>query len=344
MKTTENISIAGYAFTIETDAYEVLSRYIDDIRMSFDGNPSADEITDDIEERIAELLLEKCGNGTVVNISMIEDIRRRIGNPEEFAGNESVTEDSRESHGKQSRNRWKNRKIYRNIDERVIGGVCSGLGTYFGIDKFFFRIIFLILAFIGLNDDGLFCIPVVAYICLWIAMPAARTVEQKCQMKGKPIDLSAFNAKDLDLKKEAREVAQSPAVRSLTRAGSLFIGIMLLAGGIAGLLGCIFIPSVPEIIERHIELDFNRYEYMPQGWDKIVAGLLCDTAFWGLVMVMITIGCIGLLYGGIMMAFDLKAPKWKPGLVIFIAWILSIFVVAAWIISYIADKLPSMIV
>ena len=63
MKTTENISLAGYAFTIEIDAYEELGAYIDDIRTSFSNDSSAEEITADIEERIAELLSERCRNG-----------------------------------------------------------------------------------------------------------------------------------------------------------------------------------------------------------------------------------------------------------------------------------------
>ena len=66
MKTTENISLAGYAFTVETDAYEELGAYLDEIRNCFSADPSAEEITADIEERIAELLREKCVSGMVV--------------------------------------------------------------------------------------------------------------------------------------------------------------------------------------------------------------------------------------------------------------------------------------
>jgi hypothetical protein len=93
MKRTENISLAGYAFTIEEDAYIELENYIKDIRAGFEGNSSADEITTDIEERIAELLSERCASGIVVNLSMIEGIKERIGNPEELAG-EEVDNDS----------------------------------------------------------------------------------------------------------------------------------------------------------------------------------------------------------------------------------------------------------
>ena len=85
MKTTENISLAGYAFTIETDAYEELGAYLSDIRTCFSGDASADEIVADIEERIAELLRERCIAGMVADLPMILDIKKRIGNPKELA-------------------------------------------------------------------------------------------------------------------------------------------------------------------------------------------------------------------------------------------------------------------
>ena len=89
MKKTENISLSGYAFTIEEDAYIELDNYMKDIRSGFAGNSSADEITADIEERIAELLSERCASGTVVSMPMIQDIKERIGNPEELAEEET---------------------------------------------------------------------------------------------------------------------------------------------------------------------------------------------------------------------------------------------------------------
>ena len=166
MKTTENISLAGYAFTIETDAYEELGTYLEDIRKSFSGDSSADEITSDIEERIAELLSERCSNGTVVNLSMIKDIRKRIGNPEELAQEDSATGNTAaEPHTNNESKSWKSRKIYRDIDERILGGVCSGLGAYSGLDKVIFRVLFLIFFLVGFSDEGLFCIPMVLYIC-----------------------------------------------------------------------------------------------------------------------------------------------------------------------------------
>ena len=85
MKTTENISLAGYAFTIETDAYEELGAYLSDLRPCYSGDASADAIVADIEERVAELLRERCISGMVVDLTMVRDIKKRIGNPKELA-------------------------------------------------------------------------------------------------------------------------------------------------------------------------------------------------------------------------------------------------------------------
>lgn len=342
MKTTENISLAGYAFTIETDAYEDLRIYLEEIRNSFSSEAGAEEITSDIEERIAELLSEKCVQGMAVNIDMIRDIKKRIGDPKILAGNENVSEaESWQQAPKEDKKSWKNKRMYRNIDERILGGVCSGLGSYFGIDKVIFRLLFLVFFLTGFADEGLFCIPMVLYICLWIAMPAARTVEQKCEMKGKPIDLAGFRSKDLDINKEVKEIASSPFGTTVRRAGGVFLGLILLICGLTGLLGSIIIPSIPSIIDSRLVFDhWGEIDRLTQ----FNADILTNTQFWGMVLVVVVLCFIGMIYGGIMLTFDLKAPSWKPGLIIFIAWVISILALAAWVIKTVADALPGIII
>ena len=188
MKTTENISLSGYAFTIETDAYAELGTYLNDIKAAFRNDSNADEIVSDIEERIAEILREKCANGMVVDMNMINDIKQRIGNPKDLAQDDSspVTEEANTETPDPKRS-WKTKRLYRDVENKVFGGVCSGLGAYFGFDKVLLRIalilIFVIL-FIGSFDESepFFFIPVIAYLGLWIAMPAARTDEQKREL------------------------------------------------------------------------------------------------------------------------------------------------------------------
>lgn len=92
MKTTENISLGGLAFTIEADAYAELNRYIEEISGCFRNDPCGSEIVEDIEVRISELLKEKCTEGTVVSLAMVEEIKKRIGDPKELGEQEAESE------------------------------------------------------------------------------------------------------------------------------------------------------------------------------------------------------------------------------------------------------------
>lgn len=343
MKTTENISLAGYAFTIETDAYEVLGDYIEEIRNSITDDSSRDEIVSDIEERIAELLNEKCINGSVVNILMINKIKHQIGDPSLLAQEEAETPSS-DAAGKEIQQKKNPKRLYRNVEERIFGGVCAGLGSYFGIDKVVFRLIFLIAFLIGFFefDEGLFGIAVIAYICLWIAMPAARTVEQKCEMKGKPMNLRNFGSKDFNIGKEARDLAKSPAGMTIRRAGGVFLGLLTLIIGIGGLLSSLFIPALQPIIGYEIADEI--FDWGPlENSSLILTGLTTDSTFWVLAFMTVGIMFVWFLYNGIMLLFDLKAPSWKPGLVLFIAWMISVFALAAWVIKLSAEALTLMV-
>ena len=309
MKTTENISLAGYAFTVESDAYAELERYLTEIQRCFEGNDSADE-------RVA-------------------DIERRIGDPNELAGNDTQSSSEQTGAGAEvdgtqtTRKGWRSKRLYRNIEERVLGGVCSGLGCYFRIDKVLFRLLFIIVFILGCleADNGLFLLSLLLlYICLWIAMPAARTVEQKCELKGKPMHLNSYRSKDFDLKKEAKDAAASPAVRTVKRAGGAFLGILLLIAGLAGLLSCIFIPTAPELLRNSMADYWSQMD----AEELLFAKIIIDRVFWW-----ITLGVCGLIsiwsvYNGVILTFGLKTPSWKPGLILFALWIISILALAAW--------------
>ena len=64
------------------------------------------------------------------------------------------------------------RKLYRDTDESVLGGVASGIAAYFDISVVWIRIAFVLLAFF-------YGVTILAYIILWIATPAAVTARQK---------------------------------------------------------------------------------------------------------------------------------------------------------------------
>lgn len=350
MKTTANISLAGYAFTIETDAYTELGRYLNDIREAFRNDANAEEITADIEARIAELLREKCISGMVVDTRMVQDVKNRIGTPQELAQDEAEETESPsgQDQTQEQKKSWRSKRLFRNMDEKMLGGVCSGLGTYFGIDKALFRILFLIFSvipFIGtggnviLGPVSILPIPLL-YIILWIAMPAARTDEQRREMRGKPTNLESYKTSDFDFKTEVKDAAESPAGKAFKRVGGIFLGLLLLMSGLGGMIGTVVIPSVPSIIRHEISDEM----YM-DAEEQFVADLLTNNdTFWIFVMIIVGLLSIWFIYNGIMLLFNLKAPSWKPGLVIFISWVISIFIFAGYVAKLAAEALGTSLI
>lgn len=340
MNTTENISLSGYAFTIEKDAYEALSAYIDAIHRKFAADPCAEEICRDIEERIGELFLEKCPGGRVVNIEAVEYAKGRIGDPSDFDGKDESPDESPSG----SRTRaLKGRKMYRDVDERVVSGVCSGLGHYLNFNKVFLRLGFVFLTLFGLicHWEWLFFSPILLYICLMICVPAAKTVEQRCEMKQQPVTLDSFVSRDFSLQDEIREIGTSPAARTVVRIVAMFIGMILLVVGIGGLFSCIFIKPLTELAAAHctglgeiyvddIRLDLSRT-------------LLSDRYLIIMLTAMVGLLSVWFIYNGVMMTFALKSPSWKPGLVLFIFWIISILAFVAWSLMLVADLIPTFV-
>ncbi|MBI1268268.1 MAG: PspC domain-containing protein [Cryomorphaceae bacterium] len=178
MNKTLSVNIGGYVFNIEEDAYQALQNYLDAIARNFKKQSGADEIMADIEARIAELFNEALvGGRQVVIIKDVEWVIERMGRPEQVAG-----EDDEDAQNNEHFNEPKDRRLYRDPENAMLGGVCSGLGYYLGWEPSVVRIIFFLLAFFGFAG-----IPI--YIILWIAMPEAKTTAEKLRMKGQKINV-----------------------------------------------------------------------------------------------------------------------------------------------------------
>ncbi len=187
MNKTVSANIGGFIFHIEEDAFGVLKRYLDAIKSRFSNINGSQEIVEDIEARIAEMLQEKLdGKKQVINDKDVDDIINQMGRPEDIGNEEETTNSTSQnqeytSSGEQS---YTTKRLYRNVDDRILGGVCSGLTAYFGIgEPLWLRLAFL-LSFIFFGSGF------ILYIILWIAMPEAKTTAQKMEMKGEPINLS----------------------------------------------------------------------------------------------------------------------------------------------------------
>ena len=174
MNKTIDISLAGLLFHLEESAYYKLKNYLQHVRNSLNAEEDIDEIMNEVEARIAELLLQKQNHpNEVVNEKQIEEIIEVIGKPEEF---EEEEKESGFSH------RIKKR-LFRDPEHAMIGGVAAGFAHYLGIDITLMRILFIILLFV--TKGGFLLI----YLLLWMIIPKARTVTDKLKMKGEEVSL-----------------------------------------------------------------------------------------------------------------------------------------------------------
>ncbi|WP_291102975.1 MULTISPECIES: PspC domain-containing protein [unclassified Flavobacterium] len=243
MNKTVNINLGGMFFHIDEDAYQKLTRYFDAIKRSLSNSSGQDEIIKDIEMRVSELLTEKQKSDKhVVAMKDVDEVIAVMGQPEDYRIDEEGTENISTNYSSS-----KTRKLYRDTEHGMIGGVLAGLGHYFGIDKVWLRIFLLIMLFAW--GTG-----VLAYIILWIVMPEAKTTAQKLEMTGEPVTISNIEKKvreefdtvseklknvDYDkygnqIKTGAEKIGSSFGnfIIAVLRAFSKFLGVILIMGGL----------------------------------------------------------------------------------------------------------------
>lgn len=182
MNKTIIINISGVIFHIEEDAYQLLKSYMDDIKRHFASYKDSFEIVSDIESRVAEMLTEQLltESKQVIVIADIINVMQRMGKPSDFDTSEEEDYESGSSDEKRLR-----KKLFRDLENRYIGGVCAGIGHYFDVDPKWVRVAFVLLfMFYGFG--------ILTYALLWMVMPKAQTRTEKMEMKGEKINLQSF--------------------------------------------------------------------------------------------------------------------------------------------------------
>ena len=146
--------------------------------------------------------------------------------------------------------------------------------------------------------------------------------------------ISSMNTEQF--KKEVSDLGNSPAVKKTGRIMSGIIGVIIMIVGFGGLMGCFVIPMVPEIFSRHVNLgDFIFGTPL-----AIASRIIYDDVFWWIVTAMVSLLSIWFLYNGALLAFNFKSPSWKPGLILFLAWVVSILCIAAWSVKIVSGMWP----
>jgi phage shock protein PspC (stress-responsive transcriptional regulator) len=185
MNKTIIININGIIFHIEEDAYEILKNYVTDVKRHFMNSADSLEITTDIENRIAEMFSEILvkDNKQVIIEQDVQFVIEQMGRVEDF---DNIYEDEPKSiAGGYTYGNTGERKLFRDPDNHLVGGVCSGIASYFGIEALWVRLAFVILAFFGATG-------VLLYIILWLVVPRATTRADRMAMNGQKINLQGF--------------------------------------------------------------------------------------------------------------------------------------------------------
>ena len=223
MKKTFNINLGGIVFHIDEDAYDLLDKYLSNLRIHFSKEEGAEEIVHDMELRISELFSERLNEKKqVITLKDVEEIIAQMGKPEEFS--EDTTQDTneyiKEEKGPKS--------LFRDPDNKVIGGVCSGIAAYLGWDVTAVRIIFIALAlpFI-LNGSLILNGVVIAYIIAWIIIPEANTATEKLSMKGMKVNVENIGKTVTDGFEKVNDYVKSDKPRSiLHKIGEAIVSVV----------------------------------------------------------------------------------------------------------------------
>ena len=227
MNEIKKCSISGISFTLEKEAYARLEEYISSLKKAYDHNPDGAEIIADIEARIAELILSALSDaGQTVRKPLIENIIAQLGCAEDISGesadDEPIKSDTRIP-----------RRLYRDVENAKLGGVCAGLGKYFDVDTVWIRLVPFLPLLVLIFCDGwvasifgnLFGMFIISYIIMWFAVPSAKSARQKLEMNGEPVTVRSISENSAAT---PEETAKSSVASAVTVLGRIFVVMLKL--------------------------------------------------------------------------------------------------------------------
>ena len=206
MNKTISITLASLIFNLEEEAYQKLNQYLGDVRNHLGNSTDKDEVMSDIESSIAEKFSEKISPAKqVISSQDIDELIKVMGTVNDF--DEEMPKDEKQEKAEDKAVEKGIKKLYRNPDDTIIAGVCSGLAAYFGIDPVIVRFLFALSIFFG--GFG-----IILYIVLWIIVPEAKNTAQKLEMSGDPVTLAAIEQVIKKNVKKVKEQNNNPKIKS----------------------------------------------------------------------------------------------------------------------------------
>ena len=234
MKKNITINFFGTLYAIDEDAYELLNRYLGDMKRYFSRKEGGEEIADDIEHRVAELMLELKNDGREpIDIALVKEIIGRIGNPEELdeASGEGENGSATGHRGREWFSEQVSKKrLYCNPDDKLLCGVLSGLSCYWGIEPVWVRLAVVLLAIVPIPFVPIsFWTILILYIVLALIIPEAKTPEDRLRMHGKPVTMESLN-------EEIVNNANAPERPAANRSGFVQVLIVIIKAALVFVL------------------------------------------------------------------------------------------------------------
>lgn len=350
MKKTLTVNLNGIVFHIDEDAYQLLDSYLTNLRIHFSREEGSDEIMSDFEARISELLNERIRLGfNVITIEHVEEVIQRMGKPEElFAGEEknagsefsATTEPTAGASDRKFRKR-----LMRDPDDKMLGGVASGLAAYFGIDTTLLRLVMILLLIVSMT------VPItIIYIVLWLVLPLARTATDRLMMRGEPVNLEnigrtvtdGFEKASDDMRAYIRTNATRTQLQKIADFIVSFFAAVLKVGAV--LLGILLIPVCIFVLFILLIVVFA---LIVGGWSAVFSYLPIDSdmyfvsempnymAVWGSISGILLLGIplMALLYRLFRRSLNLGpmagAVKWML-LLVWLASLVGVCAIGVW--------------
>ena len=334
MKKTVKINLSGSIFHIDEDAYQRLNDYLDKIHEHFKGQEGGEEIISDIEMRMAELFHDKLsGHKQVITDADVREVTTKMGEPSDFLEEE---ESARATGGSQ-----RQKKLYRDPDQAILGGVASGIGAYLNVDPVWIRLLLVVLM-LGYGFIA------VVYILLWLFLPKATTYDQKLEMRGEHGDIPNIEKRVKEEYEQVRgnfkKYRQSDAYQNITRGLNeifvvlgrilkaivqvllVLIGVALVVGGIGLILGLVGIPFIAWPFDM-----FDLFDHEGTALFFLFQSMLNSTAFILLAAsaaLLIVIPILVIFYIGLKLLSGFRARDQKVLLSALIIWVAALLITA----------------
>ena len=329
MNKSTSAHIGGLVFNLDELAYQQLLNYLNNVKKSLGDTDGVEEIMQDVESRIAEMLnkLLMASNRQVVIPTDIDAVIKEMGKPEDFNTGSSTMESEQKS------NAQSKKKFFRDPDDKILGGVCSGISAYFDVDALWIRLAFVLL-FLGWGTGVLF------YIILWIVIPEAKSSADKLRMRGEPVNIANIekNIKDElnQVKQRASKMANESGFSNIGKSlhdTLLFIGTIIrgLIKAVA-MVGAGFILFITLIIVFALFASlFGVMTSMPGlNIPVFVSSIFSghNQFEWALLGVVLTIGIplLSLAWLAARFMFGLKLPR-VIGFITLFLWIIGLALV-----------------